>query len=1239
MADIYDDEFSTKIDEHLQQMLKSNTNYGSSTLELTESERLLQRYISSMGGGGHHVLVYDAMLKHRIAEILMSRTLEMPNGNIICFKNIEILPPRYTHKGKPYQLTPQLAREQGATYGCDIHVDAYLTESGCNSKVLDIEQSICIGNIPLMLKSQNCVLHGKSREELQLYGEDPDDPAGYFIVQGKEKLVLLQEMLSTNKIYIMIMNHMPVIRMTANTPRGTAVIELSLDQESRSVIEIKLPSMRVARQEERQKSINALKIFRLLGIDDVNDIIGHIRKFIKPENRKKSLDKLTRSIVDFMAIGDDVEFIAREIDKKNLEREAKEAEVKRILDTDLFPHVNSLAGPDGETEEEREARITAAKINLLSIMIARLLEYMAGLRKVDNRDSWSNKRVEGAGRLMEQLFRNAWRETRDNIQANIKNLSFKRVAERLKSSIITDTFVSSFNGVGWGVKGNNLKQNISQALSRDGIISTYSQIQTVDVKISRNVQNAGLRRVQDTQYGYICPVSTPEGENCGLLKNLAITAHITVEQKDSDIIRRLIGDAERNMPSLVVAEEEEDAHDKLLVNGKFLGWCNGAEVQQFLIQQRRMKALPSEMSVIMEDDFLYVDISPSRLIRPLLIVDENQQLVIDREGLRDASINDLLSNGAMEYISAWEQEYIKLAPTPKYITDRLNMIRAAEEEYDRAVLAVDMAQTEEEKKQAAGVLASATMVRDKARKSQPYTHCELCEQSILSVAAAMIPWPNHNQAPRNTYQVSMGKQAIGEYHSNHRNRMRDGKCKILAYHQRPLVETAMYNMLGLDRRGPGQMCKIAFMAFPNTEEDAFVVSREYLERGGHRYTKYLTYTTTFTHSGDTTDKFACPELRQGDPQNRYRYIQNSSNKKAEGLPFIGAPIKRGECVIGKHQFSGGEMKNESVILRVGDEGVVEKVLVVSDFKTSTVIVKLAVPRQPQAGDKFAPRNAQKGTIGLVLDEKDMPFDEYGVTPDFIMNPHCLPSRMTLSYPLELLASKYAAMAGEHVNGGPFVPPDLNTWTSKLDEYGMDRFGYENMRSGLSGKRLESKINVGPCYIQALKHHVLDKYQSRSTGPVKALTHQPAKGRGNNGGLRFGEMERDAAVSHGGSSFLRSLLMLVSDGYQTAFCKNCGIFAVYDAIKFNYRPCRLCGNSTFGKATIPYAYKLLIHLLGAMGLNLHPVFKTADEFAASLFNRSFNPSENAEDTMKDNILEEFEDEIEPEDESAYMEPDQ
>jgi DNA-directed RNA polymerase beta subunit len=1192
-------------------------------LATSPSGELLKQYITWEGFGDHHIEVYDNWIFRSAYNNVYSRMLAFPDGRSVCFENLKIFHPRYTRDGKVLPLTPKLAREQGVTYGGDWHADVVLRRDGCGGPEIDRRVGVCIGTVPTMLKSRNCILHGRTPRELALFGEDPKDPGGYFVVSGVEKVILLQEQLAVNKIFLMKMDSKgsTVARMTANTTRGTALIELALDKKTRSVLKIRFPSMRGAKQGEKYKSINVLRVFRLFGAGDPNQIQGIISFFMKPDRVKKSMFKLTRNLVDFLMFRDDVEIIASKMDKSKATPEEKLRDVTRVLDTDLFPHLNNLPGPDNETVAERETRIATAKIYLLAIMIARFLEHLAGFQDVDNRDAWANKRLEGAGRMMEQLFRNAWRKTLGIVQAAIESGTVKDlggVVEKIRYSVITDTFHDSFVTSNWGVKGTQMKNNVAQTLVRDSVVATFAHINTVDVALSRTDRQQAPRLVQMDQWFFVCPAATSEGENAGILKNLAITTKISLERSDVDIIRLLIGDPAKGIPARVSADARvrEQWPDKLIVNGKFLGWCNGNETRDFLVNLRRTGALFLDASIVKEGDWLYVDISPSRVIRPVLIVDPDQQLAIDRIGLRGQPNHILLTNGAMEYVSAWEQHYIKIATSVAVIAQRLKLIEDANETYrtaaaqlaavqqgERVEIIVDGDTVAMSLEDAQSRVTNATEALEKLQKNRPYTHCELDPQALLGVAAALIPWPNHNQAPRNTYQVNMGKQALGVYHSNHLNRF-DGKTKILAFPNRPIVETEMYDILGLDERGPGENVVVAFMAFPYTEEDSFVVKKEFLDNGGSRIYKYLTYKTVVKHSGDVTEELTRPEPRPGEPSERYKYIQMfEKGNPNNGLPMIGAPLKQGDCVIGKMQHvpATKDLRNESVILRVGDEGVVEKVLVTSDNKTTIVTVKLRVMRVPQEGDKFAPRNAQKGTIGLVMSDIDLPVTEDGITPDFIVNPHSMPSRMTMEYPMELLAAKHGIMRGIFVNAGAFKPFEMDKYRQTMRDYDMHEFGYEKMRSGSSGKPLQALIYCGPVFFQALRHHVKDKAQVRSTGQVKPMTRQPPKGRGNRGGLRFGEMERDAAISHGASAFLRERLMFVSDAYQTAFCKTCGTFAVNDAATRRYKPCRLCGDDeNFGRCTIPYAYKLLIHLLAAPGLFLRPEFATMEEYAEKLF---------------------------------------
>lgn len=1106
--------------------VRVNTN---GQIEISESGKLLKQYLNEAGFGDHHIEVYDNWIFKSLYNNVYSRTLLFKDDREVRFENLKVFPARYTRDGKVLPMTPQLARQQRVTYGSDCHVDFVLRKKSTGEE-LDRRSGICIGTIPIMLKSRNCILHNKNPHDLALMGEDPKDPGGYLIISGVEKTVLLQEQLAVNKIFLMNMDNKGsvVARFTANTPRGTALIELALDKKTKSVIKIRFPSMKGSKEDEKYKSINVLRVFRLfrilfnIDIDDPNDIQYLIAMFMKPEHVKKCMFKLTRNLVNYIMLPDDVEIISTKMEKSKLSDEDKLKEIRRVLDTDLFPHLNNLQGPDNETVEQREIRIAQAKINLLAIMVSRFLEHLAGFRDLDDRDSWSNKRVEGAGRMMEQLFRNAWRKSLSLIQAAIETGSVKDlggVIEKMKYSVITDTFHDSFITSNWGVKGQQMKNNIAQTLVRDSVVATFAHINTIDVQISRTDRQMSVRKVQNSQWGFVDAISSPEGENCGLIKNLSVTAKVSLDRSDSEIIRLLIGDEERGLIQRVSTKQRDNWKDKMMCNGKFLGWCNGEETRKFLVDLRRTGALPFDMSVIREDDWIYVDISPSRLVRPVLIVDENQQLVIDKLGLRGLknqmaayehykTVNTfctapghvLLCSGAMEYLSPWEQEYTKIAINPEQIRERLDLIETTNKTYRMALSQLEDVKsgkdTSMDLEEAQNRVLNARDDVEKLKNNLPYTHCEIDPQAILGVAADLIPWPDHNQAPRNTYQVSMGKQALGVYHANHLNRMNDGKTKILAFPNQPMVESDMYDILGLDERAPGENCTVAFMSYPYTEEDSFVFKKEFIDNGGFRMYKYLTYTTTVKHSGEVIERLTKPDPRVGEPEGRYKFIQQEGqDSPLNGLPMIGAPLRQGDCVIGKiqHVPATGEIRNESVILRVGDEGVVEKVLVTSDNKSTTVTVKLRIMRLPIEGDKFAPRCAQKGTIGYVFSEIDLPTNEFGIAPDIIVNPSSIPSRMTISYLMELHAAKYGALRGTHYNGGPFQPYKFNEIRKTLKEYGHHEMGYETLRSGTSGKPLKAPINMGPVFFQALRHHVKDKIQARSTGQVKPMTRQPPKG--------------------------------------------------------------------------------------------------------------------------------------------------
>lgn len=1021
-------------------------------LETTKSGKLLKQIVSAEGVGDHHIMIFDHWVQNLLGLNISRQEITLYDGSIVRYENVQVHEPSYQRGMQPVDLTPKYAREQGVTFGVNIYTNLVKITKTVDKKGNIVENknyytnekgekvSVFIGNIPLMLKSIYCPLRGKSKEELVMYGEDPNDPGGYFIVEGNEKVVLGQEQLITDKILLMNLNNYVSSKLTANTPGGTVVMEIYQNTKNYDALEIFLPKMKPPKSGEN-KSLNILRIFRIFAnwekangrtneisiLDKAENIKKFIATFIKndPEIRKKSLLKLNRTLLEFEYVDDDYKIISKHLGKLNDELVTDE-EILEIFDYNLFPHLNRLIPIDGETEEEYEKRIILAKLNLLAIMTARLLEYLAGFRKLDDRDSWSNKRVEGAGRLMEKLLLASWKKTNETIQKSLSESKRKDLID-VASEIIKDPFVSctfrdSFITGKWGLKGTKLKDAVAQPLNRDGVVATLAHINTVDVSISRTDRQHILRLVQMSQFGFISHISSSEGKNCGLLKNFSITTKLSIGRDDTDIIRHLIGDENARMKRKVALTSEEAIekgwNDKIIVASKFIGWCNGEEIKNDLIQRRRQGEFCYDMSVVKEDDFVYVDVSPSRVIRPLLLVNPESQkpnsqnekfLMIDVKNKRGASNYELIVEGCMEYVSAWEQEYIKLAVVEERNTERLEAIYTAALALNQELLLRQKVELSEAKEayskekalvnleEAQNRVKQTLDAYNKAKDSRSYTHCEIDPLALVDISAALIPWPNHNQAPRNTYQVAMGKQALGVYHDNHINRMNDGATKVLMSTQRPLVETDLYGVTGLDKKGPGENVLQQFSSIPYTEEDAFVVKKEFLDNGGLRYFKYITYKMILNDSNSNwVETLKKPTLssefaqKKGD---KYKYMGDN------GLPKIWSPVKEGDYIIGKVNRSKTEKdkkgnpieKNESVVVRVGDEGVITKVLVSSNNRRTMVIVKIRTLRIPQVGDKYAPRNAQKATIGLILSDIDLQYGLTGLSADFTANSSCFTS--------------------------------------------------------------------------------------------------------------------------------------------------------------------------------------------------------------------------------------------------------
>lgn len=1154
---------------------------------LDRAESIFSRYIKHVSVGNHHTRIYNDFIDKKLKESVESKVVTLKEDELfLTFNDLEIRPPTYTYLGQKRTMTPQYARNNKLTYGVELYVDVRLEDA--NGKVLQEKTKKYMGTIPLMVKSRRCVLY-KYRDDpraLELLGEDPNDPGGYFIVLGLEKTIFYIEILSSDKPILMFEKDAknPFVRQTVEISSGTALIRL---YEEKGIIRMEFPSMKKnvegteklegtggdAEYRKKKKkdimSFNALRIYRiLLGQGGTNDILMNkiwdmIKDFIPEEHHSKCFMFLTPSLLKLFETESDMDFIMSLMLRDNSSDEEKEKLLSTILERDLFPDVSELPPNDGETEIEYKERLNIIRLRNLSKAISKILMYLAEVAPLDNRDTWSNKKLKGAAMQMIQLFRTVFRKaispiTKSRTYANMiveegKNDKINSITDNFNISVITLSFVESLTKF-WGTKDSNPENKYSEPLERASLITQQSATGRINVSISRKDKNIEKRKISSSQHGFICCVSTPEGDNVGLIKDIAITASVTGMPDNTYILEVL-------KPYYTFAKDDSN-NVKFDFNGKYIGYCKGEETRKDLIGLRRKNIIPRETSVIYEDDTIHVVSGSSRVVRPLLVV-ENGSLLLDELGLRDAPMEKIIESGAIDFLTPWEQEYVVIAYFEHEIEDY-------------------------------------------------HEYCELHPSSMIGVVGNLIPFPNHNQGPRNSYQIQMGKQSLSLFHRNHRNRFDDGgndaKMRVLESSEGPLCKTIAYDTLGLNEDGHGNNVFAALMAYPGTEEDAFVFKREALEAGLFRSYTYYVYKKEISTSDINRQRLGKPiKTSKFIKRNRYRHIQ--SEGVYAGLPQLGAFLEEKDCIIGIIDDSGID---NSVYLKVGEKGIVDKISVVNTNKELEIKVKIRIYTMPEPGDKFAPRCAQKGTQSRLIRESEMPSNKWGVSPDIIINTNCIPGRMTMSYIVEFLNGTYASYVGNQQNMTAFRPFNIRRIMKTLKKYNRDEFCLERMMIRETGRILKNKINCGLVYFAALKHQVKDKIQSRDDGPRDTKSKQPNAGKGQGGGLKFGTMEKDAIGAHGAIEFLRDKMMDSSDAYLAIFCI-CGEFAVNDPNSDGFKPC-VCGRTdSFGKVKIPYALKTLKFLLGSAGIKfrLTLVREDLDNFIKMRLEEDENKSEEEE----------------------------
>ncbi len=587
------------------------------------------------------------------------------------------------------------------------------------------------------------------------------------------------------------------------------------------------------------------------------------------------------------------------------------------------------------------------------------------------------------------------------------------------------------------------------------------------------------------------------------------------------------------------------------VNGRLVGFHpKGEELIKALLEMRRKGEISSEANFAHHPRTgeLYINTDAGRARRPYVVVENGKSKLTDelkkKLTARELSWADLVKMGVVEYLDA-------------------------EEEDDHAYVALSEKELTPE-----------------------HTHLEIDPISIVGVTVAQLPFPEYNSSPRITMACAMSKQSLGLYASNFNIRM-DSRAHFMYYPQQPLTQTRPYRYLKFSDRPAGQNFVVAITSYYGYNMgDGVVMNRNAVDRALGRSAFYKTYETEERrYPGGQKDKFEIPEPTVSG----YREESMYRNLGEDGIIVPESDVKSKDVLVGKTSpprfleeisafgLTEEKKRENSVTVRSGEDGIVDSVLLTeSPSGNKLVKVKVRSVKTPEPGDKFASRHGQKGVIGLLAPQEDMPFTESGIVPDLIINPHAIPSRMTAGHLLEMLGGKAACMSGKLVDGTAFNGDKEEEFRKTLEQYGFNEYGEETLYDGITGEPIHSKIFIGVIYYQKLHHLVSNKMHVRSRGPVQLLTHQPTEGRAREGGLRFGEMERDCLIGYGASMLLRERLLEESDKTTELVCEKCGSIAVHDHIK-NRDYCPLCDSTSLHPIEMSYAFKLLLDEIKAIGI--------------------------------------------------------
>ena len=1032
------------------------------------------------------------------------------------FENITIKPPTIENKEK--YMFPEYARKHNLTYSSKILAtvkqvqeitDMYTGEKEIKVS-FDPEHEIPICEVMVMVKSDYCNTTLRKDKENK---ECDYDPGCYFIVNGNEKVILGIERMCINKIL--------VFKKKDNSYEDGHTFYATINSKNKTYTQ-SIPSIKICIKKNSNiviessyfKDIPFIIMLRALGINNekqIFDLIANnkddieILRFLtisfndnvyKINNQEIVIDNQESAILYLINVLKRIKHFKNVTEDIIIKQ--KIMYVKKVLKNNFLPHL----GDD-----------LIKKSYFLCLMVKKLLFVNLNRENPDDRDSYINKRIDLPGELMGQLFKQYYRTmlngiskfyskeySGDNENAiNVINqIKYKIIKQGLKNGLATGT---------WGINKN--RKGVSQSLQR------YSYLQTISFyrRLTAPSTNAStgkivsMRHGRNNQYGFICIIETPEGQNIGIHKHLALMASVTINLNDQvQIITDFLEDKIINIYD--IHPYEWFKYYKIMINGDWIGFVdNGYNVRNYLIEKRDNGKIHYLVSFILDikNNELRINTDAGRLVRPLLKVKDNK-LLLTKEMLDDI---DLDKQNKLK-VNNWNTFLNKYPGVIEYIDM---------EEAENAMISMYVDDLNKNHQIMKTVIKNPNKNGDQVNRYNNtvynrYSHCEFHPSMMLGSTSSCIPFAEHNQAPRNIYNFSQARQGQGIFATSERYRM-DISYR-LANPNIPIIQTKGMKYLNFNKLPNGENVIVAIACYTGyNQEDSIIFNQSAIDRGLFRSFVLKREEDEIKKNPSTSqdDTFVKP-----DP-NKVSGIRRANYDKLNQRGYVDkeTEINSGDVIIGKisplQPGSSNDSKiykDTSKIYKSGEKGVINKVYTNIYTKDGYEMYAMEIrsERVPRVGDKFASRHGQKGIMGLTLLSNDMPFSENGIIPDLIINPQCIPSRMTIGQLLECVLGKTSALEGVFADATPFNKYDIEEAAEKLEKHGFHKYGFETMYCGMTGKKMKSMIFIGPTYYMRLRHLVKDKIHARANGPRNILTRQPPEGRTRDGGLKFGEMERD-----------------------------------------------------------------------------------------------------------------------------------